>query len=405
MFKNYNNVAVIGMGYVGLPLLKQFLKYGYKVVGFDKNKMKISKLKKEYRSKNLRFSSNNLDLFKSNFFVVCVPTPINKNKKPDLSFLKNASLIVGKNLKKGDIVVYESTVFPGCTEEYCIPILEKSSKLKFNKDFFCGYSPERINPEDKKYTIDKIIKVTSGSNKFSSNIIDKIYKSIIPAGTYKTKTIREAEAAKVIENIQRDLNIALINELSIIFDKMNLNIFEILKAASTKWNFIKFKPGLVGGHCIGVDPYYLTYKAQQLNYNPKVILSGREINDNMSKEIANKVIKHLNKNFIRIYKKKILILGFSFKENSRDIRNTKVIDLYNYLKKKKYSIDIYDPIVDKIDVQKKYKVNLKNRIDNKGYHAIIVAVPHDKIKKQLNKKIIKNISEKNSIIIDLKNSL
>ena len=397
-------VAVVGLGYVGLPLLKQFHKFRFNAIGFDIDKKKVKSLIYNNFKNKKKFTANINDLNNSNFYIICVPTPINKKKKPDLRHLKNASTIVGKNLKKGDIVVYESTVFPGCTEEFCVPILEKYSNLKINKDFYCGYSPERINPEDKKYTIDKIIKVTSGSNKFSSKIIDNIYKKIIPAGTFMANSIKDAEAAKVIENIQRDLNIALINELSLIFDKMNLDIYKILKAASTKWNFINFKPGLVGGHCIGVDPYYLTYKAQQLKYKPKVILAGRKINDDMPKEISKKVINHLKKNYLKDKKKRILILGFSFKENSRDIRNTKIIDLYKHLKKKNLSIDIYDPIVDKKKVQNEYSVKLLDKINfNNAYNAIIVAVPHDEIKK-INKKKFKKICKKNCLIIDLKNS-
>ena len=400
----HNKVAVIGLGYVGLPLVNQLIKKKFDVVGFDIDQKKINQIieKKKINNINKNLLSSNLeDLNDRNLFIICVPTPINKSKKPDLEPLKSASKIVGKKLKEKTIVVYESTVYPGCTEEFCVPILEKYSNLKINKNFFCGYSPERINPEDKKHTLENIIKVTSGSNAYSSNVIDKFYKILIPAGTYKAESIKVAEAAKVIENVQRDLNIALINELSIIFDKMKLNIHEVLQAASTKWNFVNYKPGLVGGHCIGVDPYYLTYKAKKLNYNPKVILAGRKINDEMPKRISDKVLWFFKKH--KIISKKVLILGFSFKENSEDTRNTKVFDLYKNLKKKTKNIDIFDPLVDKKKIYKDYNIKLLSKLKfQNNYDAVILAVPHQKIMNKIKFKH-NQLLKKNSLLIDLKN--
>ena len=310
-----------------------------------------------------------------------------------------------RRLNKKDIVVYESTVYPGCTDEFCIPILEKFSGLKINKSFYCGYSPERINPEDKKHTLENIIKVTSGSNKYSSKIIDNFYKRIISAGTYCAESIKIAESAKIIENVQRDLTIALVNELSLIFDRMHLDTYKILKAASTKWNFINYKPGLVGGHCIGVDPYYLTYKSKKLKYNPKIILAGRKVNDNMPNEIAKNLINNLKKINSNIKSKKVLIIGYSFKENSKDIRNTKVLDLFKNLKRKINHIDIYDPIVDAKEIFKEHQVIVKNQINKKKfYDALILAVPHEKIIKDGKHKII-SLLKNNAYIIDIKKAL
>ena len=401
----YKNVAVIGLGYVGLPLVEQLIKKKIDVVGFDINSKKIDNINKLNKYKKARLTSNHRDLKDRNFFIICVPTPIDKKKKPDLKALKLASKIVGKNLHTKDIVVYESTVFPGCTEDVCIPILEKFSGLKINKSFYCGYSPERINPEDKKHTLENIIKVTSGSNKYSSKIIDKFYKKIIPAGTYCAESIKIAESAKIIENVQRDLNIALINELSLIFERMKLDTYKILKAASTKWNFINFKPGLVGGHCIGVDPYYLTYKSEQLKYKPKVILAGRKVNDNMPNEIAKNIINNLHSKYSTIKNKKVLIIGYSFKENSKDIRNTKVLNLFKILKRKINLVDIYDPIVDVKEIFKKHKIIVKSKIIKKNfYDALILAVPHEKIIKNGKKKIMKYL-KKNAYIVDIKKAL
>ena len=401
----YKNVAVIGLGYVGLPLVEQLIKKKFDVVGFDINSKKIDKVNRLNKYKKARLTSNYRDLKDRNFFIICVPTPINKKKKPDLRALKLASKIVGKNLDLNDIVVYESTVFPGCTEDICIPILEKFSKLKINKDFFCGYSPERINPEDKKHTLENIIKVTSGSNKYSSKIIDKFYKKIIPAGTYLTESIKIAESAKIIENVQRDLNIALVNELSLIFDKMKLDTHKILQAASTKWNFISYKPGLVGGHCIGVDPYYLTYKSKKLKYKPKIILAGRNVNDNMPNEIAKNVISNLAKKKKNFKNKKVLIIGYSFKENSKDIRNTKILNLFKNLKKKIRFVDIFDPIVDTKEIYKEHRIKVQSKINKKNfYDALVLAVPHEKIIKDGKNKILKYL-KKDAYIVDIKKVL
>ena len=401
----YKNVAVIGLGYVGLPLVEQLIKKKIDVVGFDINSKKIDKVNRLNKYKKARLTSNYRDLKDRNFFIICVPTPINKKKKPDLRALKLASKIVGKNLELNDIVVYESTVFPGCTEDICIPILEKFSKLKINKDFFCGYSPERINPEDKKHTLENIIKVTSGSNEYSSKIIDKFYKKIIPAGTYLTESIKIAESAKIIENVQRDLNIALVNELSLIFDKMKLDTHKILKAASTKWNFISYKPGRVGGHCIGVDPYYLTYKSKKLKYKPKIILAGRNVNDNMPNEIAKNVISNLAKKKKNIKNKKVLIIGYSFKENSKDIRNTKILNLFKNLKKKIRFVDIFDPIVDTKEIYKEHRIKVQSKINKKNfYDALVLAVPHEKIIKDGKNKILKYL-KKDAYIVDIKKVL
>jgi len=340
-------ISVIGVGYVGLPLAIKLQSKNY-VIAFDTNAKRIKELKLGFdvfkdqpkkeilKFKQIKFSNNDRDIKNSDFFIITVPTPVNKNKKPDLKPLISATKIVGKNLKKNSIVVYESTVYPGCTEEICIPILEKKSNLKLNKDFYCGYSPERINVGDNIHKLESINKIVSGSNKIALNKIFQLYSSIIKATVHKAETIKVAEAAKVIENTQRDLNIALINELSIIFSKLNINTNEVLNAAATKWNFIRYEPGLVGGHCVGVDPFYLTYKAEKIGYHPKVILSGRNINDKMSYHVFKTVLNKSKKLKINIKKSNILIMGYSFKENCSDIRNSKVSDLVNYFLKKKY---------------------------------------------------------------------
>ena len=327
----YKKIGVLGLGYVGLPIIKRLLQKNLMYLDLILTQKNSRTYKVKYIEKKFLHQIKRICLIE--IFIFCVTTPINKSKKPDLSALKLASKIVGNNLKKNNIVVYESTVFPGCTEDVCVPILEKSSGLKINKDFFCGYSPERINPEDRKHILENITKVTSGSNDYSSKIIDNFYKILVPAGTYRAESIKIAEAAKAIENVQRDLNIALINEFSLIFDRMGLDTFKILKAASSKWNFLNFKPGLVGNHCIGVDPYYLTFKSQQLKYNPKIILAGRKLNDNMPFEISKKILNHFKNKKANLKNQKILIVGYSFKENSQDIRNTKVLDLFKILKK------------------------------------------------------------------------
>ena len=405
-------LCVVGLGYVGLPLIVSFSSKT-KVVGFDLNQKRISELrkgidgtnevpkKKIKNNKNIKFTSNPNDLIGCNCFIISVPTPIKKNKSPDLKMIKNASKMIGKLLTKNCLVIYESTVYPGLTEEICIPILEKFSKLKLNKHFGVGYSPERINPGDKKHRLENILKVTSGSNKKTLTLVDKLYKTIIKAGTFKASSIKVAEAAKVIENTQRDLNIALINELSIVFNKLNISSQEVLEAAKTKWNFIPFKPGLVGGHCIGVDPYYFTYKSKEIGYDPKVILSGRRINDNMGKYISSQIKLSLKKKKINILKSKILILGLSFKENCPDIRNTKVLDIVDELKNKVNKLELYDPIVNFEETKKILNIDLIKNPKKNYYDFILLAVAHNKFKNLgLNK--IRKFGKKNCLIYDLK---
>tara|TARA_Y100000389_G_C17459150_1_gene520361 strand:- start:288 stop:1562 length:1275 start_codon:yes stop_codon:yes gene_type:complete len=405
-------LGIIGLGYVGLPLAVEFGKLK-RTIGFDLNIKRIKELesgfdktlelnKKEIKkSKKLIFTNKIHDLKSANCYIIAVPTPINKYKKPDLSNLFSASKLVGKILKKGDIVIYESTVYPGCTEDDCVPILEKFSKLRYNKEFFCGYSPERINPGDKKHNITNIKKITSGSTHNISTIIDKLYKKIVTVGTYKAPSIKVAEAAKIIENTQRDLNIALINELSILFKKMNIDTEEVLEAAGSKWNFLPFRPGLVGGHCIGVDPYYLTHKAKSINYNPKIILAGRKLNDKMSLYVANQFLKKLKKKLIKIQGSRILIMGLSFKENCPDLRNSGVTNVIKQLKKNKCNLDFYDPWADRDEVKKLYKKFPLKILRYKIYDGIIIAVAH----KQFKKIGIENISKlckKKNVIYDLK---
>ena len=409
----YNNkIAIIGLGYVGLPLAVEFGKK-YSSLGFDINKQRIRELKEGYDrtlesnkseiddSKSLLFSSDFEDLNSYNVYIVTVPTPINQFKSPDLTPLLSASKMIGSILKKGDIVIYESTVYPGCTEEDCVPVLEKESGLKFNIDFYCGYSPERINPGDKINTLTKIKKVTSGSTPEVANFVDQLYKSIITAGTHKAPSLKVAEASKAIENAQRDVNISFINELALIFDRMGIDTNDVIEAAATKWNFLKYKPGLVGGHCIGVDPYYLAHKAESLGYYPQVILSGRRVNDMMGMFVANKVVKLLIKKEHKVNDSKALILGITFKENCPDIRNSKVIDIYNELLHYGINVDVYDPYADKSEVQKEYNITLINEIKEK-YDAIILAVSHNDFLKVEYKKIIKG---DNSIIFDTKSCL
>ena len=379
-------IGIIGLGYVGLPLAVEFGKV-FSVVGFDINKERINELKKGIdrtrevehdelkRSSKLTFSSSVDDLREVNYFIVTVPTPIDAFKNPDLRPLEGASKTVGGVLKKNDIVIYESTVYPGCTEEICVPILERVSGLTFNKDFFCGYSPERINPGDKLHRVTTIKKVTSGSTPEIAEKVDQLYKKIITAGTHKASSLKVAEAAKVIENSQRDLNIAFVNELALIFERIGIDTHEVLEAAGTKWNFLPFKPGLVGGHCIGVDPYYLTHKAESLGYHSEVILSGRRINDNMGIHIANCVIKLMAKNELPIHKADILILGITFKENCPDIRNSRVVDVIQELKSFGTNVEIYDPEADAAEVQHEYNLTLVDSL-RKKYHAIILAVGH-----------------------------
>ena len=407
-----NRIAIIGLGYVGLPLAVEFGKK-FNVLGFDINQNRIKELlsgfdktlesnkEKIESSKFLKFSSNNEDLKNYNIYIITVPTPIDKFKAPNLIPLLSASSMVGNYLKKGDIVIYESTVYPGCTEEECVPVLESQSGLKYNHDFFCGYSPERINPGDKINTLTKIKKVTSGSNEAIALIVDELYSTIIEAGTHKATSIKVAEASKAIENAQRDINISFINELALIFDKIGIDTQEVLDAAGTKWNFLKYKPGLVGGHCIGVDPYYLAHKAESLGYYPQVILSGRRVNDNMGIFIANKVVKLMIEKSISIKLAKVLILGVTFKENCPDIRNSKVIDIYNELIQFGILVDVYDPHANNIDVKNEYGISLIDAIQDK-YDSIILAVAHTEFK-DFNYAELKK--ETNSVIYDIKSFL
>jgi UDP-N-acetyl-D-galactosamine dehydrogenase len=380
------NIAIIGLGYVGLPLAVEFGKV-LNVVGFDINRERIEELKKLHDrtrevepeelklSKHLAFSADTNDLKVATYFIVTVPTPIDDAKKPDLRPLEGASKTVGSVLKKGDIVIYESTVYPGCTEEICVPILEKISGLKFNVDFFCGYSPERINPGDKLHRVTTIKKVTSGSTPEVAEQVDQLYKKIIKAGTHKASSLKVAEAAKVIENSQRDVNIAFVNELALIFERIGIDTSEVLEAAGTKWNFLPFRPGLVGGHCIGVDPYYLTHKAESLGYHSEVILSGRRINDNMGIHIANKVVKLMAQNDLPINKADVLVLGITFKENCPDIRNSRVVDVIRELQSFGVVVDVYDPLADNEEVHHEYGLSTISSLKKK-YHGIVLAVAH-----------------------------
>jgi len=414
-------IAVIGLGYVGLPLAIEFGKK-YEVLGFDINQNRVEELLNGQDSTNeanleeltsllnntqksklgFRLSFNLEDLKNYDIFIVTVPTPIDQFKAPDLKPLLNASKMLSKVLKKGDIVIYESTVYPGCTEDDCVPVLEKSSGLIFNRDFFCGYSPARINPGDKINTLTKIVKVTSGSTPVIADLVDDLYSSIITAGTHKAPSIKVAEASKSIENAQRDVNISFVNELALIFDRIGIDTNDVLEAAGTKWNFLKFKPGLVGGHCIGVDPYYLAHKAESLGYHPQVILSGRRVNDNMGMFVASKVIKLMIKNGNKVKGSKSLILGFTFKENCPDIRNTRVCDIYNELVQYGVNVDVYDPVANSREVKKDYKIDLVETPNFSNYHSIIIAVAHNEFK-TLNFVKIKN--NQNCIIYDTKGFL
>lgn len=378
-------IGIIGLGYVGLPLAVEFGKV-IDVIGLDINKERIKELKAGYdhtkevdavelkSAFKLQFTDRLEDLRDVNYFIVTVPTPVDEYKKPDLTPLERASNAIGSIIKKGDIVIYESTVYPGCTEEVCVPIIEKASGLKFNRDFFCGYSPERINPGDKLHRVSTIKKVTSGSTPEIAEKVDLLYQKIITAGTHKASSIKVAEAAKVIENAQRDVNISFVNELALIFERIGIDTHEVLQAAATKWNFLPFKPGLVGGHCIGVDPYYLTYKAESLGYRSEVILSGRRINDNMGMHIASRVIKLMAQNSLPVNDANILVLGITFKENCPDIRNSKVVDVIRELQSFNTKVDIYDPHANAEEVQHEYGLLLTTSL--KKYHSIILAVGH-----------------------------
>jgi UDP-N-acetyl-D-glucosamine/UDP-N-acetyl-D-galactosamine dehydrogenase len=409
--ENKIKLAIIGLGYVGLPLAVEFSKK-FTVIGFDINLIRIKELNDGYdrtqeidsealkATKSLHFSSELSKIADCNIFIVTVPTPIDKFKKPDLTPLLSASKTVGKVLKKGDIVIYESTVYPGCTEEDCVPVLEKESEMKFNEDFYCGYSPERINPGDKKNTLTSILKITSGSTPEIGDFVDQLYGSIITAGTYKTPSMKVAEAAKLIENCQRDVNISFVNELSLIFDRMGIDTTEVLEAAGTKWNFLKFKPGLVGGHCIGVDPYYMIHKAESLGYYPAVIGAGRRVNDNMGIFVANKVIKLMIQKGIPIKGSKALILGITFKENCPDIRNTRVVDIYDELKQFGLEVDVYDPWADSKEVKHEYKIEMLQNIDSQ-YNTIILAVSHTNFTEEKYSTLVKNAK----VIFDTKSIL
>tara|TARA_B100001939_G_C16935557_1_gene615870 strand:- start:1051 stop:2319 length:1269 start_codon:yes stop_codon:yes gene_type:complete len=409
--KSYS-IAIIGLGYVGLPLALAFSKKN-KVVGFDINPERISELNnanditKETNSDDLKYSlasnlkvtSSESDIKKCSIYIITVPTPINEDNTPDLSSIKSATKLVAKFLKKGDTVIYESTVYPGTTEEICVPILQNESKLKFNFDFFCGYSPERINPGDELHRLENIVKVTSGSNEKTANFIDRLYNSIIEAGTFKASSIKVAESAKIIENSQRDINIAFMNEISLVFNKLGVDTKEVLEAAGTKWNFLKFAPGLVGGHCIGVDPYYLSYKASRLGIDPKMILAGREINDNYGEKIVDILIKNLLEKEINIVNLKTLILGFTFKENCPDIRNTGVMRVYNQLKSYSISPLIHDPHANKDEVFNIYNIELidDHKLKDQNFDLIILCVPHDYYTSDFIKKI-----KSNAFIYDVK---
>ncbi|QCF26304.1 Vi polysaccharide biosynthesis UDP-N-acetylglucosamine C-6 dehydrogenase TviB [Hydrocarboniclastica marina] len=380
-------IGMIGLGYVGLPLAVEFGKQ-FPTVGFDISEKRIRALQAGHdttleveddllaAAKHLRFSSNLKDIRDCNVYIVTVPTPIDSFKTPDLRPLQSASNAVGQVLNKGDIVIYESTVYPGATEEVCIPILEKVSGLSFNQDFYAGYSPERINPGDKEHRVTNILKVTSGSTPEIADFIDSLYQSVITAGTFKATSIRVAEAAKVIENTQRDVNIALINELSLIFERLGIDTLEVLEAAGTKWNFLPFRPGMVGGHCIGVDPYYLTYKAQSVGYHPEMILSGRRINDSMGSRVAERVIKLMTRKRVQVVDSNILILGLTFKENCPDIRNTRVVDLVKEFESYHANVDVYDPWVNAEEVREEYGFDVVSEPRKKTYDAVILAVGH-----------------------------
>jgi UDP-N-acetyl-D-galactosamine dehydrogenase len=393
--KNYK-ITVIGLGYVGLPLAVAFSEK-YQTIGFDIAQSRIDELNRGHdktleidnetllsaiNKHNLSFTNKLEDIATCNIYIVTVPTPIDKHKKPDFTPLIKASESIGKVLKKDDIVIYESTVYPGATEEVCVPVLEKVSGLLFNKEFFCGYSPERINPGDKKHTVKNILKVTSGSTPEIAIEVDNLYKSIITAGTHLAPSIKVAEAAKVIENSQRDINVAFVNELAIIFNKLGIDTNAVLDAASTKWNFLPFRPGLVGGHCIGVDPYYLTHKAQEVGYNPEIILAGRRLNDNMGIYVANQVIKLMIKKGHKIEGSNILILGITFKENCTDIRNTRVVDVIHELQEFGCHVDIYDPWADSKEVKEEYNLSIleESTFDTSKYEAVVLAVAHNQFK-------------------------
>jgi UDP-N-acetyl-D-galactosamine dehydrogenase len=405
-------IGVVGLGYVGLPLAVEFGKH-FDTTGFDVKKTRIAELEAGKDSTlettraelkaatQLRFTSDLADLKRCRVFIVTVPTPIDEYKRPDLTPLVRASESVGKVLKRGDVVVYESTVYPGCTEEICVPILERESGLKFNQDFFCGYSPERINPGDKEHRLTTIRKITSGSTPEAADFVDKLYGAIIRAGTHRASSIRVAEAAKVIENTQRDVNIALINELALIFNRLGIDTEEVLKAAGSKWNFLKFTPGLVGGHCIGVDPYYLTHKAQEIGYHPEMILAGRRLNDNMPLYVAQEVAKLMDKKRIHVNGSRALVLGMTFKENCPDIRNSKVVDVIRELQKYGAKIDIYDPWADGAECKHEYGLRPIRSLTPRTYDVVVVAVAHREFA-ELGLEGVRKLCKKNHVVYDIK---
>jgi len=405
-------IGIIGLGYVGLPLAVEFGKR-YPVVGFDIKASRIDELRHGRDStlevtaeelaeaQLLQFSSNPADLANCNIYIVTVPTPIDEHKRPDLTPLIKASETIGSVLKKGDIVIYESTVYPGATEEDCVPVLERVSGLAFNVDFFAGYSPERINPGDKEHRLPNIKKVTSGSTPEVADEVDTLYRTIITAGTHKASSIKVAEAAKVIENTQRDLNIALVNELAMLFSRLKIDTLEVLEAAGTKWNFLPFRPGLVGGHCIGVDPYYLTHKAQAVGYHPEIILAGRRINDGMGRFVASEMIKAMLRKEIQIKGARVLVMGLAFKENCPDLRNTRVIDVIRELQDYQVDVDVYEPWVNALDARSEYGLNLVEQPNKDAYDGIIVAVSH-RVFQELGKSAIRSFGRKECVVFDLK---
>lgn len=410
LLSKQKKICVVGLGYVGLPIALEFARK-FSVIGFDINAKRVEMMnnhidpskeleKEDFEGCDIKFTDNLKGIEPASFYVVAVPTPIDEYRRPDLKPLLSACQTVGKVLKKGDYVVFESTVYPGCTEDDCVPVLEEESGLKFIKDFKVGYSPERINPGDKEHTLTKILKVVSGCDKGSAKVIADVYASIITAGIHKASSIKVAEAAKIIENTQRDVNIALMNELSIIFNKIGINTYEVLEAAGTKWNFLRFTPGLVGGHCIGVDPYYLTHKASELGYHAKMILSGRNINDNMGQLIAREVVQHIITNDKSLKRAKVLILGATFKENVSDIRNSKVADVYNELKSYMVKVHVADPFADSDEVKYEYGYTIQKRLD-KDYDAIILAVNHDDYM-NLEEDYFQKLTGTNALFFDVK---
>ena len=408
-------IGIIGLGYVGLPLAVEFGK-SITTVGFDINTKRIEELKsgKDHtlevspeemkEATKITYTSDLQTLKACNFFIVTVPTPVDEFKRPDLRPVESASRTIGQVLKKGDVAVFESTVYPGCTEEICVPIMEKLSGLKFNVDFFCGYSPERINPGDKEHRVSSILKVTSGSTPEAADYVDSVYRKIITAGTYKASSIKVAEAAKVIENTQRDVNIALINELALIFHRLGIDTLDVLEAAGTKWNFLPFRPGLVGGHCIGVDPYYLTHKAQEIGYHPEVILAGRRINDNMGAYVTESVVKLMLKRRMHVADSKVLMLGLTFKENCPDLRNTRVIDMIKEFQNYGAKVDVYDPWIDAEEAKHEYGITPISKLENGKYDAVILAVSHHQFK-EMGVDKIRALGKAGGVLYDVKSLL